>query len=56
MPLAFHTLMINMYEKYDDTSIGIRQLFMDKKYYMLRDVNWEPLAFYTWYYTCKNIR
>jgi hypothetical protein len=32
MPLAFHTLVFDVYEKYDDTSIGICELYVDKKY------------------------
>jgi hypothetical protein len=32
MPLAFHTPMIIVYEKYDDTSIRILLICVDKKY------------------------
>jgi hypothetical protein len=61
MSLTFHTLMMNVYEKYNDVLIGSPLLFVCgtacvKSIEVEWDVNRELLAFCTRHCACKKYR
>jgi hypothetical protein len=60
-PLSFHTPIMNLYEKYNDILIGSHIHFVHgavcvKSIRVEQDIDREPLAFYTWCYTCKKYK
>jgi hypothetical protein len=61
MPLAFHTPMMIVYEKYDDVLIGSTLIFVHgaghvKSIRVEQDINRGPLAFYTRHCICKKYK
>jgi hypothetical protein len=60
-PIAFHTLMINVYEKYNDVMIEgsllfVRSIVHVKSIEVEWYINQEPLAFCMQHCTCKKYR